>query len=161
MRKKSRKFLLFLCGFVIIINGISMLQNAEGMEIGVHSEILKPIIRLEKDEMLKQQIHEKSFPIEYEFGIYNYKESEVNKVDFDYQIEIENSVGNFPVNYELIDCTTNQKIQLVDGKSELLQIKKEEKESRKFKLVFKWRELEQMADELRIKLKINVIQRKV
>ncbi len=158
--KKSRKFLLFFCGFALIINCISMLQNVQGTQIGIYSEILKPIIVLEKEETLKQQIDEKSFPLEYEFCIQNYNEKEVNEVDFDYDIEIENSVDNFPVNYQLIDCETNQQIQLVDGKSELLQIKKSEKETRRFKLVFEWRELEEKADDLQIKLKINVIQRK-
>ena len=158
--KKSRKFLLFFCGFALIINCISMLQNVQGTQIGIHSEILKPIIVLEKDEILKQQIHEKSFPLEYGFCIQNYQENEINEVDFDYQIEIENSVDNFPVNYQLIDCENNQQIQLVNGKSELLQIKKSEKENRRFKLVFEWRELEEKADDLQIKLKINVIQRK-
>lgn len=158
--KKSRKLLLIFCGIAIIINCISMLQNVQGTEVGVHSEILKPIIVLEKDEMLKQQIHENSFPLEYEFCLNNYQENEVNEIDFDYQIEIENSVDNFPVNYQLIDCETGQQIQLIDGKSELLHIRKSIKESRKFKLVFEWRELEEKADDLQIKLKINVIQRK-
>ena len=90
----------------------------------------------------------------------NYNEKEVNKVEFDYVIEIENSVDNFPVNYQLMDCETGQQIQLIDGKSEILHIQKSLKESRKFKLLFEWRELEKMADDLQIKLKINVIQRK-
>lgn len=158
--KKSRKFLLFFCGFALIINCISMLQNVQGTQIGIHSEILKPIIVLEKEQTLKQQIDEKSFPLEYEFCIHNYNEKEVNKVEFDYVIEIENSVDNFPVNYQLMDCETGQQIQLIDGKSEILHIQKSLKESRKFKLLFEWRELEKMADDLQIKLKINVIQRK-
>lgn len=160
MKKKSRKFLLFFCGFVVMLNVISMLQNVQGTEIGVCSEILKPIIVLEKGEVIKQQINEKSFPMEYEFCIHNYRENKVNEVDFDYQIEIENSVDDFPINYELIDCATNQKIELVDGKSKILQIKKLVKESRKFKLVFKWRELEEMAEELQIKLRIELVQRR-
>ncbi len=158
--KKSRKLLLLFCEFVIIINCISMLQNVQSTEVGVHSEILKPIIVLEKNEMLKQQIHEKSFPMEYKFCLNNYQENEVNEIDFDYQIEIENSVDNFPVNYQLIDCATNQKIELIDGKSEILHIKKSIKESRKFKLVLEWLELDEMADELQIKLKIKLIQRR-
>lgn len=160
MKKKSRKFLLFFCGFVVMLNVISMLQNVQGTEIGVCSEILKPIIVLEKGEVIKQQINEKSFPMEYEFCIHNYRENKVNEVDFDYQIEIENSVDDFPINYELIDCATNQKIELVDGKSKILQIKKLVKESRKFKLVFRWRELEEMAEELQIKLRIELVQRR-
>lgn len=125
----------------------------------VGAEIAKPIIVLEKDEVLKTQIDQNTFPLEYHFWIQNYREDDINEVDFEYSIELENSTENFPVSYDLFDCETNQEIEFMDGKSEPLKLKKGEKEKREFKLIMQWQELNvELAEELQIKLKINVSQ---
>ncbi len=47
----------------------------------------------------------------------------------------------------------------MNGKSEPLKLKKGEKEKRKFKLIMQWQELNvELAEELQIKLKINLSQ---
>ena len=123
------------------------------------AEIAKPIIVLEKDEVLKTQINQNTFPLEYHFWIQNYREDDINEVDFEYSIELENSTENFPVSYDVFDCETNQQIEFMNGKSELLKLKKGEKEKREFKLIMQWQELNvELAEELQIKLKINVSQ---
>jgi len=86
------------------------------------AEIAKPIIVLEKDEVLKTQINQNMFPLEYHFWIQNYREDDINEVDFEYSIELENSTKNFPVSYDLFDCKTNQPIEFMKGKSEPLKI---------------------------------------
>lgn len=114
---------------------------------------------LEKDEVLKTQINQNMFPLEYHFWIQNYREDDINEVDFEYSIELENSTKNFPVSYDLFDCKTNQPIEFMNGKSEPLKLKKGEKEKREFKLIMQWQELNvELAEELQIKLKINVSQ---
>lgn len=136
-------------------------KDVDSKQCEIHAQVLKPIIELKTEEPIKQAIQEKSFPIEYHFWIENYRENEINEVNFDYTIEIENSIDDFPVSYELIDCDSNQLIKLVNGKSEKMTISKSVKESRQFKLRLEWRELDgEMAEDLEIKLKINVIQRK-
>ena len=114
---------------------------------------------LEKDEVLKTQINQNMFPLEYHFWIQNYREDDINEVDFEYSIELENSTKNFPESYDLFDCKTNQPIEFMNGKSEPLKLKKGEKEKREFKLIMQWQELNvELAEELQIKLKINVSQ---
>ena len=109
--------------------------------------------------MLKTQIDQNTFPLEYHFWIQNYREAEINEVDFEYSIELENSTKNFPVSYDLFDCKTNQEIEFINGKSGPLKLKKGEKENREFKLVMQWQELNvELAEELQIKLKINMMQ---
>lgn len=159
MRQKKNRRLIVLSLMVICINTLSFSRHKENSNFEMHTKISKPIVVLEKDEIIKTSIQENLFPLEYHFSIQNYQENEVNDVDFDYTIEIENSTDNFPINYTLLDCDNSEEIELIDGKSRPMKIKKSVKESRKFKLVLNWRELnEDLADELQIKLKINVQQ---
>lgn len=143
------------------MNTISLSRHKENPNFEMNTKITKPIVVLEKDEKIKRSIQENLFPLEYNFFINNYQEDKINEVDFDYTIEIEDSVNNFPINYTLFDCNNNEEIELADGKSRSMKIKKSVKESRKFKLIVNWRELnEELADELQIKLKVNVQQSK-
>lgn len=158
-KRKIRKFFGILCLIVCIINLLSLLKNDNVLNYTAGAKIAQPIIVLEKDDVLKTQIYENAFPLEYHFWIQNYREDEINQVDFEYTIELENSTENFPVSYNLVDCEQNQEIEFVDGKSEPLKLKKGEKENREFKLVMQWQELNvELAEELQIKLKINMSQ---
>lgn len=146
---------------VICMNTISLSKQKANANFEMSSQIARPIIELEKDEIIKRQIEENAFPMEYYFCINNYREDEVNEIAFDYRIEIENSVDNFPIGYTLVDCGNNEEITLINGKSDLMQIKKSEKESRKFKLILNWRELNSdLAEKLQIKLRISLEQSK-
>lgn len=161
MRQKKNRRLIALSLMIICMNTISLSRYKENPNFEINTKITKPIVVLEKDEKIKRSIQENLFPLEYNFFINNYKEDKINEVDFDYTIEIEDSVNNFPINYTLFDCNNNEEIQLTDGKSRPMKIKKSVKESRKFKLIVNWRELnEELADELQIKLKVNVQQSK-
>lgn len=159
MKKKKDKLIIVVSLTVICMNHIVLSRHKVDTNLEMNTKIMKPVIVVEKDEMTKNQIQENSFPIEYNFSICNYDENTINEVDFEYVIELEDSVSNFPVTYQLIDCDSNTEIKLVDGKSEKMILKKFEKESKKFKLILNWRELDtDLADNLQIKLKINAVQ---
>lgn len=161
MRRKKNRKLIVLSLIVICMNTISLSKHKENVNFQMNTKITKPIVVLEKDEMIKSEIRENLFPIEYNFSINNYKEDEINEVDFDYRIEIEDSADNFPISYTLFDCNNEEEIEVIDGKSRPMKIKKSVKESRKFKLFINWRELDvDLADELQIKLKVKVQQSK-
>lgn len=159
-KRKIRKILIGICMMVVFINVITIFRQGEIWQYQVEAKISKPIIVIERDDYLKMQITEKSFPIEYNFCINNYKEEEINEVEFEYNIELDNSIENFPVRYQLVDLKNNQEIKLVNGKSDSLKIKKDVKESRKFKIIFQWQELNKvLADKFDLKLKVNIVQK--
>lgn len=159
-KKRFRKIIGIICFIVLMINAVTIIPKEDKQYFMVGSKVAKPIVVLEKAEPLECQIQENFFPMEYYFSINNYEEEKINEVNCEYRIELENDVTNFPVTYFLVDCDTNQKIKLIDGKSENLMLKKDVKESRKFKLVLQWQELSmELADEMQIKLKVDVVQK--
>ena len=161
MKLKKNKILIIFALVVVCINSVSLSKYNAGQEFEMNMRIARAVVDLEKDEILKAEIKENSFPMEYHFCLNNYKGEKINEVEFDYVIEIECSVDNFPIKYQLFDCDNQKEIALIDGKSETMKIKKSEKESRKFKLILSWRELNQeLADDLQIKLKVDIVQSK-
>ncbi len=159
-KRKIRKVLVGICIIVVLINVKTLFGRGKIWQYQVEAKTAKPIIVIERDNHLKTQIKENSFPIEYYFCINNYQDEEINEVEFEYNIELESSTENFPVSYQLVDLKNNQEIRLIDGKSENLKIGKDTKESRKFKIVFQWQELnKELADEFQLKLKVNIVQK--
>lgn len=164
MRKRKRKSDLLIIIITILIigmNNVSLSKYDYRANGSAQVEIAKAILVLEKDETIKKQIDQNSFPLEYDFTLNNYKEDKINEVDLEYNIEIEASEANFPVSYILFDCDNNTPIQLTEGKSETMYLQKFEKQSRKFKLYLQWKELDaDLEEEIEINLKINAIQSK-
>lgn len=159
-QRKIRKVLVAISMVVVFINAITIFNKGEIGQYQVEAKTAKPIIVIETDHYLKEQINENSFPIEYYFCINNYQEEEINEVEFEYNIELENSTEDFPVSYQLVELRNNQEIRLIDGKSENLKIGKNVKESQKFKVIFQWQELNRdLADEFQLKLKVNIVQK--
>ena len=159
-QRKIRKVLVAICMMIVLINAITIFNKGKIGQYQVEAKTAKPIVVIERDHHLKTQINENSFPIEYYFCINNYQEEEINEVEFEYYIELESLVENFPVSYQLIDLNNNQEIRLTGGKSENLKIEKDVKESRKFKIIFQWQELNgELADEFQLKLKVNIVQK--
>jgi len=127
----------------------------------VNMNIAEPVIDIRKDDILNTQIFENSLPIEYNFSICNYKDDKINEVEFEYEIEINLSNEDFPVNYKLYDCNSDKYVSLIDGKSEIMDLKANEKECRKFILYFEWKELEEfLSDEVKVDLKVSAVQKK-
>lgn len=162
-RKKIHKDLIIILISLIIIglNNVSLSKYDYMASAKSGAQIAKGIVTIEKDETIKQVVDRNSFPIEYNFSVNNYKEDTVNEVDFYYTIEVEASVGNFPVSYVLLDCDNNVQIELVNGKSKPMQIKKFIKDSRKFKLYLQWRQIDrELAKDVKLNLKVNAVQAK-
>lgn len=160
MRIKKSDLLIGICVILICLNNIVLAKSkSSNKSYAMKSEIAVPVIEIIKDDPIKSEVYQNSFPIEYNFCINNYDENSVNEVDFDYVIEIENSAENFPVSYELFDCDNNTEVRLVDGKSEALRLERNEKQSRKFKLILQWKEQDvDLADKLQLNLKITAVQ---
>lgn len=159
MKKKKDNIIIVISLIVICINHIVLSRHIENTNLKIHTQIIKPVIVVKKDKIIRTQIYENSFPIEYNFSICNYDENTINEADFEYVIELEYSICNFPVTYQLIDCDSNTEIKLIDGKSKIMKLKKYEQESRNFRLILNWRELDSdLADNLQINLKINAVQ---
>ena len=159
--KKNRSTLIMFCVIVIFINHVTLSRADSKQSIKLYGKIGKPIVNLETDDKLECKVNEDKFPIEYNFSINNYENDEINQIDFYYTIEVVSSVDNFPIQYRLYDSDINKELKMIKGKSEELKIKKNEKEKRNFKLVLNWNELEgDLADEVKINLKINVVQDK-
>lgn len=163
IKKKNELVMIFVIIAVISINQIVFSKYTNDYGLNGTGLIAKPIIVLKKDNLINKKIDQNSFPIEYYFYIDNFDDNgNINEVDFDYTISIENSKNNFPVKYILYDCNNEKEIILKDGTSKNLKLQKNQKESRKFKVVFQWRELNNNLDnKVEIKLKINAVESKV
>lgn len=160
MRKKRNDcIIVFIALIVIGINTISFSKYDYIAEANVTTEIAKVVLILEKDNEIKQQIDKNSFPIEYNFVIHNYKGELVNEVNFNYQIEVQPSSRDFPVSYVLYDCDNNCEIKLSEGKSEVMKLAKNNKETRKFKVCLQWRDVGNLSEEeVKINLKVKGVQ---
>ena len=160
MKKRYDYLIITLSVIVICINIISLTKKNYAVSGNINTEIGKAIIELEKDEPIKQEISETLLPIEYNFTVRNYKEDNVNEINYEYIIQIEVSDNKFPVKCKLWDCDNNKFIDLTEGKSEKLQLRKNQKEDRKFKILFEWKELnEEFAENVQIKLKVDSVQK--
>ena len=113
--KRSRKFMAILCVIFIGINNIVLSTNNQNEKYTVKSQIAKPIFIIEKDKNIEEKINVNSFPIEYNFCIKNYDEKNINEVEFIYDIELDISDENFPIQYTLYDCDNRIEI---DGRWE-------------------------------------------
>lgn len=124
------------------------------------AEIAEPIIVFEKDENLDVEYNKKTGEIEYAFKIKNYNDEKINEVDFSYNLEIIENNSDFPIEYKLIDVSTNEEIELVDNKSKEFKIGTINKEEDNYKIKVNWKDksLEKYSDSLTIDLKANVVQ---
>ncbi len=162
MKKSKRDLRMIIVSILIIgINTVSLSKYDYVANGNAQAQIAKAIFIVEKDEIIKKQIDQNSFPLEYNFTINNYEGDKINEVNLEYNIEIETNEPNFPVSYVLFDCDNNTQIQLTEGKTQKMHLQKFEKQSRKFKLYLQWRELDvALAPDIEIKLKMNAIQSK-
>ena len=157
-RAKLIIILLFIIMMVLIGYSVSkykllITENGTGI-------IAEPIIVFEKDDKINTEFNKKLGILEYNFKIKNYNEEKVNEVDFLYNIEILENNLDFPVEYKLINLTTNEEIEIIDNKTKEFFIGKAEKEEDIYKLEVKWldKNLDVYSDTLQIAIKANIIQ---
>ena len=162
MKFRKSDFMIAICVILICVNNIVLAKSkVRSKKYDMNLDVARPVIEIIKDEPIKCQIYQNSFPIEYNFCINNYDANSTNEVEFDYFIEIESSDENFPISYVLFDCDNNKELQLCNGKSEILRLKANKKQSRKFKLILEWQEkTEELAEKLQLNLKVTAVQSK-
>lgn len=162
MKFRKSDAIITVCVMLICINNIVLAKSKiKNEKYDMSLEIAQPVIEIIKDEPIKREVYQNSFPIEYNFCVNNYNDNSINEVEFDYIIEIENSDADFPVGYKLIEIDTNREILLRDGKSEFFKLDANQKQSRKFKLVLDWKEKgEVWSEKSHINLKVKAVQSK-
>lgn len=125
--------------------------------------IAEPIVVVEKKQEKVISDFNKNTVKEYGFLVKNYKYDErgnkrISEVDFIYNIEIKNSSNNFPVKYELYDCSSNEEILKGNNKtSDLLLLRNQEYEN-EYKLIVSWNEVENLDSQSEIDILINASQ---
>ena len=104
MKKSKRDLRMIIVSILIIgINTVSLSKYDYVANGNAQAQIAKAIFIVEKDETIKKQIDQNSFPLEYNFTINNYEGDKINEVNLEYNIEIETNEPNFPVSYVLLD----------------------------------------------------------
>lgn len=131
-----KKIIKIIILFILIIINIFPLKSLARYyrkisDIKCCFEIAEPIIIVENQDTI---INENVQIEEFYFSIKNYNEIKVSEIDFLYEIEIKKSNENFPVKYELYDCSSSE--ELLNGKNKVVsKINKNKKINKKYKLV--------------------------
>lgn len=163
MKKIFREKQVFVVSIIFIILNIIMFPKKNfSFNTEVETQIAKAIIVLDKSEMIEKKVNRNSFPIEYFFEIKNFdNKNNINEIDLNYKIEIQSAKKNFPIKYKLIDVDNNVELQLINNKTELLNLEKNQKEIRHFKIFVEWNDFDidiELADETDINIKIEAVQ---
>lgn len=132
--KKSSKFLTITIIILIIILllfcGYSMARSIEDFILKGKAEIAEPIFVIENNPSIDITAVNNSGI--YFFRVKNYNEkNQVTQTDLKYYIEILSNVDN-SINIELYQ--NDDKINLINGKTEYIQISKDIKEEREYKI---------------------------
>ena len=153
--RKSNKFLT--AGFIIFIImllmfcGYSMAKSIEDYVINAKAQIAEPILIVENNPAI--DITETKNYGEYIFKIKNYNDQgKLSECDLKYYIEILAKLDN-SINIELYQ--DENKINLVDNKTEYIQISKDKKEERTYKIRITY-DKDKMKSETDIMQKIQV-----
>lgn len=124
MKIKKTNILICVCVILICINNMVLAKSKiSNKSYAIKSEIAMPVMEIIKDAPIKSKVDQNSFPMEYNFCINNFKEDLINEVEFEYVIEIEEFMENFPVCYELFDCDNEILEPLNSGKSRTLRLR--------------------------------------
>ena len=117
------------------------------------TKILKPIIEIESDEKIQINNITENI-IEYKFSIKNYDDTEINKVNMLYSIEIINTFNNENIYYELFDENTNEKIELLENKTDYIKLPIEKFDS-KYKLILNLNNEKKLNGKINIKIEVS------
>mgnify|MGYP004497759279 CR=1 FL=1 len=131
---KNTKFITgILIIFIIIIlmfSGYSMAKIIDEVIIKGKAQIAEPILVIENNPSI--DITEAKNYGEYIFKVKNYnEENKISEVDLKYYIEVLSN-SEESINVELYQ--NENKIELIDNKTEYIQISKENKEEREYKI---------------------------
>lgn len=152
--KNSKVITAMAIIFIVIILlfcGYSMAKVVEEVIIKGQAQIAEPILVVENNPSI--DITETQKYGEYIFKVKNYnEENKISETDLKYYIEILSNVDS-SINIELYQ--DENKINLVDNKTEYIQISKDKKEERTYKIRITY-DKDKMKSETDIMQKIQV-----
>ena len=159
---KNKKNITILLLFLIFFTTNAWAYYTSTEEINICGHIAEPIIKVEPlQETIEYKINKNSEKKEYLFSIKNF-ENEPNKkiseVDFEFYIEVKNSNNDFPINYKLYDCSSNQEILKENSMTEKINIYKNEEFNKIYKLEIFYQENLNSSDSTEVEIEINVNQ---
>lgn len=161
-----KKKILILILFLISLSSISFAQYYENLgKIVGNAIIAEPIFKVESiPQIVISDFNKKTPNKEYYFVVKNYEVTEgsnkrITEVDFDFDIEIKNSDNNFPIKYELYDCSNGEEILNNLNKTERINVKKNIIFENKYKLVISWNTKEEMSSLDNIDILVNASQK--
>ncbi len=134
--KNTKIITAILIIFIIILllfGGYSMARVLEEVIVKGNAEIAEPILIVENNPSIDITA-EKNYG-EYAFKIKNYDENNLTQTDLKYYIEILSN-NDSAVKFELYQ--EENKIDLKDNKTEYIQISKDTKEEREYKIKIKY-----------------------
>ena len=134
--KNTKIITAILIIFIIILllfSGYSMARVLEEVIVKGRAEIAEPILIVENNPSIDITA-EKNYG-EYTFKIKNYDENNLTQTDLKYYIEILSN-NDSAVKFELYQGES--KIDLKDNKTEYIQISKDTKEEREYKIKIKY-----------------------
>lgn len=125
--------------------------------------IAEPIVIVDKKQEKIISGFDKNTVKEYYFVIKNYKYDEngnkkISEVDFLYNIEIKNSSNNFPVKYELYDCSSNEELLKGNNKTTDLLLPQNQEYENEYKIIVSWNDMENLDSQSEIDILINASQ---
>lgn len=149
---KKITFLIILIIIVILLTyGYSMAKTIEQVIIKSEAKIAEPIFVIENDESIK--ITNKNNNGIYNFKIKNYDiNNNRTETDLKYYIEILSDIDD-SINIELYE--NDKKINLYENKTEYLEILKDEKKEKKYKVKIMYKDNLNIQED--IVDKINII----
>lgn len=123
-------------------------------------KIAEPIVILEKLEESKTIQFDKNTVQEISFKVKNYyvgSIKRINETDFKYDIIIQESNENFPIKYELYNSKNEE---LLNGNKRVnsISINKNSEDEETYRLVIKWKSIENPLQNLNVGIKINAYQ---
>lgn len=131
--KSTKLTTIFLIVFIVILllfSGYSMAKVFEQVIIKGNAQIAEPILMIENDPSLDITAT-KNYGI-YTFKVKNYNEqNKVTETDLKYYIEISSNIDE-SINIELYE--DGRKINLNENKTQYIQISKDKKEDREYKV---------------------------
>jgi hypothetical protein len=155
----NNKIIIIMCLILLILTtGVTAYyKSTEYIEIS--AKIAEPIIKVEPlQDTVKYEIGKNSEKKEYLFTIKNYENNKISEVDFEVKIEIKSN-NNFPITYNLYDCSSNEEILNGNTKVEKLNVLKDEKFDKTYKLEVYCEDVNKVSGITEIEIEVEAIQK--
>ncbi len=130
MKKNFKIFILFL--IILLFEIKTFAGYIQKINLEVIAEIAKPVFIVNHDEKVIGNFSNINEIPNYTFEIRNYNENEISEINFNIKIEV---ISN--IDFELIDCTTNEIVLNKEKKSLEVLAEKNKTFYNKYKIILK------------------------